>query len=95
MSATSLFNVAIAADVEALIAKAGEGNANRAHFVSALPEEMLRGVLHAALWAHACRSSEFSAAYAWEALWKALRVDIAASSIVWIAPDADKIGEGE
>jgi hypothetical protein len=75
--ATSLPNVLIAEDVNALYAKATQGSDTRPEFMPAISQEQAKGIIHAVLWLSVTRPGDFAAAYAHEALAVAVGKDLA------------------
>lgn len=68
--------------VARLLDEAAAANARRpGTFESALPREAAERAIEAILWMHGCRSSETAAAYAYDAVMKALGIDIWKSKI--------------
>jgi hypothetical protein len=71
----SLHNLLHTKQVSDLLDAATEGNEARVNFTPALDREKAEQIIHAVIWAACCRSSDFAAAYAFDALYHALGDD--------------------
>lgn len=82
MTVWSLGAAMDAPKVEAILAAIDEENTGRRDFTPAIERQRAADAISAIMWAYGCRSSETSAAYAYDALYQALGIDWRASTIV-------------
>lgn len=78
--------------IRAILDSVAADCASRPHFSPALSREAAEQAIDAILWAHGSRPTDAAAIYAYDALYRALGIDWAKSTIVFL-PDGSDSGD--